>query len=84
MPRGGATDGDVLLAELHVNARPEPSSRADTGDELLTWQSLTLQGLSFLMAPPARPQLGMREVTLNLFTSVAQAQSAENVDLARV
>ena len=62
-----ATDGDVQLAELQVNARPEPGRRADSGDVLLTWQSLTLQGLSMAMAPPARPQLAVREATLNDF-----------------
>jgi len=64
-----ASDGDLQLAELRVNALPEAGKPPDSGDELLTWQSLTLQGLSLLMAPPARPQLVVREATLTDFYS---------------
>ncbi len=63
------TDGDLQVTELQINTRPAIGDRADSGDELLTWQSLVLQGLTVALAPPARPRIEVREMALTDFYS---------------
>ena len=64
-----STDGDLQVTELQINTRPAAGERADSGDELLTWQSLVLQGLTVALAPPARPRIEVREMALTDFYS---------------
>lgn len=57
--------GDARLADVRVHTRAETGSGA--GDELLSWQSFSLDGLRFAMAPQSTPQLEVREAALNDF-----------------
>jgi uncharacterized protein involved in outer membrane biogenesis len=59
-----SANGDARLTDVRVLTRP---TAAGSGDELLTWQSFTLDGLRFAMAPSAIPQLDVREAALNDF-----------------
>ena len=59
-----SANGDARLTDVRVLTRP---TAAGAGDELLTWQSFTLDGLRFAMAPSATPQLDVREAALNDF-----------------
>lgn len=63
--------GDARVTDLRVHTRPEratPAGNAPT-DELLSWQSFTLDGLRFEMQPGAKPQLEVRQAALNDFYS---------------
>lgn len=57
--------GDVRLSDVRVHTRS--GSASDGGDELLSWQSLRLDGLRFAMAPSSTPQLEIREAALDEF-----------------
>ncbi len=57
--------GDARLADVRVHVRGDAAAGA--GDELLSWQSLTLDGLRFAMAPQATPQLEIGAAALNDF-----------------
>ncbi|MGD9833754.1 MAG: DUF748 domain-containing protein, partial [Piscinibacter sp.] len=57
--------GDARLADVRVHTRADTGSGA--GDELLSWQSFSLDGLRFAMAPQSTPQLEVREAALNDF-----------------
>ncbi len=57
--------GDARLADVRVHTRAETGSGA--GDELLSWQSFSLDGLRFAMAPQSTPQLEVRQAALNDF-----------------
>ncbi|MFT3956541.1 MAG: DUF748 domain-containing protein [Piscinibacter sp.] len=59
-----SANGDARLTDVRVLTR---ANAAGAGDELLTWQSFTLDGLRFAMAPSATPQLDVREAALNDF-----------------
>lgn len=59
-----SANGDARLTDVRVLTR---ATAAGSGDELLTWQSFTLDGLRFAMAPSATPQLDIREAALNDF-----------------
>lgn len=59
------TSGDARLADVRVHTRGDTAS--GPGDELLSWQSFTLDGLNFAMAPQATPQLEIRMAALNDF-----------------
>lgn len=63
------TVGDLQINELLVHARPAAGTAADSGSELLSWQSLALQGLDLALAPLAKPRLLVREATLSDFYS---------------
>ena len=78
------TDGDAQLTELQLNSLAAPGRSPDGGTELLTWQSLSLQGLSLAMAPPARPQLVVREIALDDFFSRLQITEAGRFNLQDV
>ncbi|MFT3666402.1 DUF748 domain-containing protein [Piscinibacter sp.] len=56
--------GDARLADLRLHTR---DARGGDGDELLSWQRFTLDGVRFAMAPQATPQLDIREAALNDF-----------------
>ena len=62
-----ASDGDLQLTELLVNARPAPGERS--GSELLSWQSLALQGFAVALAPATKPRVDVRELVLTDFYS---------------
>jgi len=67
-----ATDGALQVTELMVHSRQKPGDAADasaTGNELLSWQSLSLQGLQIALAPAAKPKVDIREVALTDFYS---------------
>ena len=64
-----STDGDLQINELQLNNRPQPGQPADSGDALLSWQSLALQCLALTLAPPAKPRVEVREMALNDFYS---------------
>lgn len=63
--------GDARVTDLRVHTRPDratPAGGAPT-DELLSWQSFTLDELRFEMQPGAKPQLEVRQAALNDFYS---------------
>ncbi len=61
------TDGDLQITEVMLHTRPGPGEAA--GSELLSWESLALQGLSVTLRPPAKPQVQVRELALTDFYS---------------
>lgn len=61
-----ATDGDLQLNEVMVHGK---AAADDSGSALLSWQSLSLQGLVLALAPPARPRIEVREQALTDFYS---------------
>ena len=62
-----ASEGDLQLTELMLHTRPSPGDSA--GSELLSWQSLALQGVSVVLAPAAKPRIDVRELALTDFYS---------------
>jgi hypothetical protein len=62
-----AADGDAQLTEVMVHTRAAPGDSA--GSELLSWQSLALQGVSLVLAPAARPRVAVAELALTDFFS---------------
>ena len=74
-------DGDAQLTGLQVNGQPLPDDGAEGGNELLSWQSLSLQGLSLALAPPARPRLVVREATLDDFYARLQVTPRGRLNL---
>ncbi len=63
-----AARGDARLTDLRVLARADDGA-ATAGDELLAWQSLTLQPLAVRIAPGTRPAIEIGEVFLSDFHS---------------
>lgn len=61
-----ATRGDVVVADVQLNAR---QADRGVGEELLNWQRLALDGLSFSMQPGEKPRLEVREAALSDFYS---------------
>ena len=62
--------GDVLLADVQVTALPDPNpARLAAPDELLSWQSFALKGVTFAMKPGAKPQVEVAEAALSDFYS---------------
>jgi hypothetical protein len=62
-----STDGDLQLTEVMLHTHPGPGESA--GSELLSWESLALQGLSLAMQPATKPQLTVRDMALTDFYS---------------
>lgn len=60
-------DGDALLSDVQVHARPAEAGRE--GEDLLTWQSLKLAGLSVRSAPGESPKVTVGEAALADFYS---------------
>jgi uncharacterized protein involved in outer membrane biogenesis len=58
--------GDALLGDLRVHERAAANVQ---GDELLSWQSLALRGLQFVLKPGAKPSLDIKEAALTDFYS---------------
>ncbi|MDT7837342.1 DUF748 domain-containing protein [Aquabacterium sp. OR-4] len=63
------TGGELRLDDLHLHSRPEAGGRLDAASELLSWQSLALNGLQLSLAPGARPRLTVAEAALTDFYS---------------
>ncbi|HSI61361.1 MAG TPA: DUF748 domain-containing protein, partial [Ideonella sp.] len=66
-PAGLSLDlkGDARVTDLRVNARRAGEQPADaTGDDLLTWQSLALNGLKLGVQPGAKPRIEIADVVL--------------------
>jgi hypothetical protein len=61
-----ATDGDLQLNDVMVHGTAVAD---DSGHQLLSWQSLSLQGLALALGPPARPRIEVREQALTDFYS---------------
>lgn len=66
------TTGDALLGNVHLTtlAAAAPASAASSAagtppDELLGWQSLSLKGVQFALAPNATPRLDIAQVELD-------------------
>ncbi len=71
MPPAGlsvSAQGDVLLGDVQVNTLADPEGNA-ASEELLNWQSLALKQVKLALAPEARPQVDIAEVTLSDFYS---------------
>lgn len=61
-----ALRGDGRLADLQLHTRQRGGSgEGDDGAELLSWQTLSLQGLDVALQPGARPQVRLRETALD-------------------
>ena len=70
-----STTGDALLGDVHLTtlaaAAPANAASAAGPDELLGWQSLSLKGVKFALAPKATPRLDVGQVELDdLFARV--------------
>lgn len=61
------TDGDLQITEVMLHTRPGPGERA--GSELLSWETLALQGVTVAVRPPAKPRVEVRELALTDFYS---------------
>ena len=63
--------GDVLLADLLVHSRPAAGAKPGLGnsDELLSWQSLKLGGVTLALAPGRGPAIDITEAALADFYS---------------
>ena len=63
--------GDVLLADVLVHSRPAAGAKPGLGntDELLSWQSFKLSGVTLAMAPGQGPVIDITEVALADFYS---------------
>jgi len=72
--------GDLRLDDVLLRNRPEPGSDAP-GQELLSWQSLALDGLRLALVPEQRPQLAIRSAALADFYAqlVVSAQGRFNL-----
>jgi hypothetical protein len=66
-----STRGDVLLGDVHVASLPDPQAGPDApnNDELLSWQSLALKGVTVAIKPKGRPQVEIGSVALTDFYS---------------
>ena len=62
-----STRGDLQITEVMLHTRPAAGETA--GSELLSWESLALQGLAVTLAPGARPRVEVGATTLNDFYS---------------
>ena len=66
-----ALRGDGRLADLQLHTRQRGgsassgSTEGDDGAELLSWQTLSLQGLDVALQPGARPKVSLRETALD-------------------
>lgn len=63
-----ALRGDGRLADLQLHTRQRASSASTEGDdgaELLSWQTLSLQGLDVALQPGTRPKVSLRETALD-------------------
>ena len=70
-----STTGDALLGDVHLTtlaaAAPASAASAAGPDELLGWQSLSLKGVKFALAPASTPRLDVGQVELDdLFARV--------------
>lgn len=63
-----SASGDALIGDLRLHERPA-SGAARGGDELLSWQALTLTGVQFRMAPGSKPSLAIGDAALTDFYS---------------
>ncbi|MBY0468941.1 MAG: DUF748 domain-containing protein [Burkholderiaceae bacterium] len=63
--------GDVLLADVLVHSRPAAGAKPGLGntDELLSWQSFKLSGVSLAMTPGRGPVIDITEAALADFYS---------------
>lgn len=63
--------GDVLLADLLVHSRPAAGAPVGIGstEELLSWQSLKLDGVTLAMAPARPTEVAITQATLADFYS---------------
>ena len=73
------TDGDLQLNEVMVQAKGAAEA---SGDALLSWQSLSLQGLVLALAPPARPRIEAHEQALSDFYSRLVLDERGHLNLA--
>ncbi len=64
-----STTGDALLGDVHLTtlaaAAPASAASAAGPDELLGWQSLSLKGVKFALAPNATPRLDVGQIELD-------------------
>jgi hypothetical protein len=56
--------GDALLTDLHARARRAPDAAAAGGDDLLSWQSLSVTGADVSIAPSRPPVVALGNVKL--------------------
>ena len=63
--------GDAALGDVRVHERLAREARgpAEQGDELLSWQSLALNGLQFVIKPGSKPRLDIKDAALTDFYS---------------
>lgn len=59
--------GDLLLADLRLMQTREREGRREVGEELLSWQALSLAGLRAELAPEKAPRLEVQKAALNDF-----------------
>ncbi len=71
LPAGLAVSGsgDVLIGDVRADTLPDPSAGIPGGDELISWQSLSLKHAKFAMKPKARPKLDIGSAVLSDFYS---------------
>ena len=59
--------GDVLIADVLMNARASADAPAGAGQELLSWHSFKLNGVKLAMAPAKPTRVDITEVVLSDF-----------------
>lgn len=63
----GQARGDLLLADLRLMQTREREGRREVGEELLSWQALSLSGLRAELAAEKAPRLEVQKAALNDF-----------------
>jgi hypothetical protein len=58
------SSGDALLTDLHARARHAPDATAAGGDDLLSWQSLSVSGADVAVTPARPPVVRLGDVKL--------------------
>ncbi len=78
--------GNVLLADLRLDALADAGAMraATVDDELLSWQSLALNGLSVSLRPGAVPKVAIRDATLSDFFARLVLTEQGNLNLRDV
>jgi len=63
------TQGQLTLNNWQLHLRPDAGGRLDSSSELMSWQTLRLDGLALGLAPEAPPSVVVRQASLDDFYS---------------
>lgn len=76
--------GDAAIDDLKANSTAAftPKTKAQVGEELLAWKSLTLRGLAVASAPGTAPRVEVQETSLADFFARITINEAGRINLA--